>query len=320
MKNPLVLKQQDFDDLERRIGKDHLGSRLQKQVSHSAKSSGGGVKLYWEDSDLLPVALNIFLNIFCLKKRAIRNATDYRVEKVNVVLKNLPMPFHGFRILQLSDLHISSIAKKGNKLQSIIQNLDFDLCVITGDFRYDTFGDYNNTIELINNLASSIHCKDGVLGILGNHDVVEMVPGLEVAGIKMLLNESVFIRRGGEQICVAGVDDPHFYHSHNLSKSLSSVQGLDTNVILLAHSSEIIESAYLSGVDYYLCGHTHGGQVCLPGGIPLITNSRCKRKYNAGPWNYKDMPGYTSRGTGSSCLPVRMFCPPEITLHYLRCY
>ena len=320
MKNQFVLTQQEFDDLERRIGSGHLGARLRKQRSHSAKTSSGSVNLFWEDSNLLPVALNIFLNVFCLKKRAVRNATDYRVEKIDVVLKNLPASFHGFRILQLSDLHIGSMADKWDKFQSIIRNLDFDLCVITGDFRYNTYGGFNDTIELVNSLAASIQCKDGIFGILGNHDVVEMTPGLETAGIKMLLNESVSVKRGEDVIWIAGVDDPHFYHTHDLSKSLRSVPGTDATVVLLAHSSEIMENAYLAGVDYYLCGHTHGGQVCLPGGIALITNSRCKRKYNSGAWNYMGMPGYTSRGAGTSCLPVRLFCPPEITLHCLYCY
>lgn len=317
MKELLVLTRQNFDNLERRIGRSHLVLRLQKQVSYSAKSSAGGVKLYWADSDVVPVVLDIFLRLFCLKKVAVRNATDYCVKEVDVVLKNLPESFSGYRILHLSDLHIGSIADKGYKLQSIIHDLDFDICVITGDFRYDAFGDYNDTIELVDRLVASLPCRDGVLAILGNHDVVEMVPCLEESGIKMLLNESVSIKRGDDLLWFAGVDDPHFYHTHDLSKSLHSIPETGTT-ILLAHSSEIMENASLAGVDYYLCGHTHGGQVCLPGGISLVTNSRSKRKYNAGVWEYMGMPGYTSSGAGASCLPVRMFCPPEITLHCLR--
>jgi uncharacterized protein len=87
--------------------------------------------------------------------------------------------------------------------------------------------------------------------------------------------------------------------------------------LLLVHSPEIIPEAARAGVDYYLCGHTHGGQMCLPGSVPLLTNASCARKYVGGVWQHENMAGYTSRGTGSSCLPVRFCCPPEITVHRL---
>ena len=67
-----------------------------------------------------------------------------------------------------------------------------------------------------------------------------------------------------------------------------------------------------------LCGHTHGGQICLPGGVPVMTNADCPRKYCVGAWRYHGMHGYTSRGTGVSMVDVRLNCPPEVTLHRLR--
>jgi hypothetical protein len=67
-----------------------------------------------------------------------------------------------------------------------------------------------------------------------------------------------------------------------------------------------------------LCGHTHGGQLCLPGGFAVVRNAPVAAKFLAGAWTEAGMPGYTSRGTGASTVPARLFCPPEITLHTLR--
>jgi predicted MPP superfamily phosphohydrolase len=68
-----------------------------------------------------------------------------------------------------------------------------------------------------------------------------------------------------------------------------------------------------------LSGHTHGGQLCLPGGIPIKLEARLPRSMGRGAWRYAEMAGYTSVGAGTSLLPVRLNCPPEITLHTLRC-
>jgi len=74
-----------------------------------------------------------------------------------------------------------------------------------------------------------------------------------------------------------------------------------------------------SGFHLFLTGHTHGGQICLPGPVPITLSCDLPRRFGAGPWSYKNMTGYTSTGVGSSVIPVRFNCPPEITLHHLKC-
>ena len=81
---------------------------------------------------------------------------------------------------------------------------------------------------------------------------------------------------------------------------------------------ELLEEAATSGIDLYLCGHTHGGQICLPWLGPVLVNARCRRRYVGGQWTYKNVQGYTSYGTGSSCVPVRFNCPPEIGVIELK--
>jgi uncharacterized protein len=310
-----------FEELEHRIGRNHLAKRVRLQVDHSAKFFGQGFgRFHWENSNLLPLALEFLLKVSGLFQVGKQNVLDFEVVEVDVMLEGLPEAFEDFCILQLSDIHIDGMPDDGERLIRIIQKLHYDVCVMTGDFRFHTFGNHEPSLNGMKRLAASIKCPHGIVGILGNHDFVEMVPALESYGIRMLLNENVRIAKGDAAITILGLDDAHFYGVASLDKAIRDVPADDVKV-LLVHSPEIIAEAAHAGVNYYLCGHTHGGQICLPGGRPLLTNASCARQYAGGVWQYENMAGYTSRGTGSSCLPVRFFCPPEITLHrFVRLY
>lgn len=308
-----------YKELENRIGAEHLGKRLRLQVDHSARFLGEGRGgFHWENIKSMPTILKLLLRLTGLRKRSEQNTLDYRVENIEVSSKTLPASFDGLRILHLSDVHLDGVVDRGQKLYQIIGELDFDLCVITGDFRFLTLGVHKDAIEQMKVLVDFLQCEHGIYGILGNHDFIEMVPELEAVGVTMLLNESLPIKVGEDCIWIAGVDDPHFYGVDDLEKAMVQVATKNFS-LLLAHSPEIIEEAAKLGIDYYLCGHTHAGQICLPGGIPLLTNANCSREYISGSWRHKDMYGYTSRGTGESCVSVRFFCPPEITIHRLFC-
>ena len=89
--------------------------------------------------------------------------------------------------------------------------------------------------------------------------------------------------------------------------------------ILLSHTPEAYQHAVDAKFNLMLSGHTHGGQICLPGGIPIIIDADCPRAMAHGAWKYQDMTGYTSAGAGSCIVDVRLNCLPEITLHRLIC-
>jgi predicted MPP superfamily phosphohydrolase len=144
-----------------------------------------------------------------------------------------------------------------------------------------------------------------------------MVPGLEAVGIRMLLNESEVIVRGDQQIYLAGIDDAHCFKVDNIEKATSQIPSGKFS-ILLSHTPEIYRQAAHANFDLLLSGHTHGGQICLPGSIPIILDAVLPRRMGAGAWQYHNMTGYTSVGAGSSVVPVRFNCPPEITLHCLH--
>jgi predicted MPP superfamily phosphohydrolase len=207
-------------------------------------------------------------------------------------------------------------ARAMRRLEQLLPNLEYDMCAITGDYRGATFGPFDDALEGMKRLRS--HLRKTVYGVLGNHDTIRMVPGLEEMGIRILLNECEPVSRGGESIYLAGIDDAHYYRVDNIEKAASNIPP-DAFSILLSHTPEVYRHAAHAGFDLLLSGHTHGGQICLPGSIPITLSSVLPRRFGAGTWKYHDMIGYTSVGAGSSIVTVRINCLPEITLHHLQC-
>ena len=196
------------------------------------------------------------------------------------------------------------------------QPVRYDICVLTGDYRGETFGPFEVALDGVGRVRSRL--KGPIYGVLGNHDTIRMVPGLEAMGIRMLLNECEPIARDDQRIFLAGVDDAHFYRMDNIEKAVAKVPEGGFS-ILLSHTPEIYRQAAHAHFRLMLSGHTHGGQLCLPGSIPIMLEAVLPRRMGAGAWQYHGMTGYTSVGAGTSVVPVRLNCPPEITLHCLRC-
>ncbi len=314
-----MLKHDFFDVMRERCSEDMLRQRLTLQVENAAHYYGGGgyTKFHLENIELLPVVLRAVLKATGMFKRGTRNCLQYQTVRQDVRLRRLPQAFDGFRILQLTDMHLDAIPDGGARLAETLSSLEFDLCVLTGDFRFLTHDIYEPCLENLRKLKPVLDCAYGIYAILGNHDFIEMVPGIEQLGIHVLINESEMLSRDDANLCLAGVDDPHFYGTADLKRALGT-GARETCTVLLCHSPEYYAEAAAGGVDLILCGHTHGGQVCLPWGIPVITNAACPRRYVVGAWSHGEMQGYTSRGSGASGLVVRFHCRPEITIHTLR--
>ena len=243
-----------------------------------------------------------------------RKALDIRLVKNEIRLPNLPVAFDGLTLLHLSDLHLDMNTELTDVLIRRVEPLDYDLCVITGDYRAWTMGSIERAMMGMRSLCTAV--QQPVYAVLGNHDSIYMLPHLEDMGIRMLLNESTILEHDGESIYLAGIDDAHYYRVDNLEKAARDIPA-DGISILLSHSPEIYRQAAHTGFDVLLCGHTHGGQICLPGGFPLMLDADCPRYMGAGSWHYHGMTGYTSVGSGTSIVDVRLNCPPEVTLHRL---
>lgn len=243
-----------------------------------------------------------------------RNAARVRVLVNEIVSADLPAAFDGFTILHLSDLHADNSPRAMSSVAHLLNDLDYDLCVWTGDYRGETFGDFRPCLRELSSLRARI--STDVYAVLGNHDSIRMVPDIEAMGVKLLLNESVVIARGDARLSLSGVDDAHFHHAEDLASAARGVPA-GAYAILLSHTPEIYSAAAQAGFDLLLGGHTHGGQICLPGGFALTLDAVLPRRMGRGAWKHETMAGYTSAGAGASIVPVRFNCPPEITLHRL---
>jgi uncharacterized protein len=262
-------------------------------------------------------ALNFFLTLTRLRSLGERNCLEHVVRHVMFHCPGLPEAFDGFRLLQLSDIHSDGLPELPSAICRKIQGLGADVCVLTGDYRFKVSGPCHNVTHAMQEIVGAVRVRHGILGILGNHDFYEEAVALEGMGVHMLINQSTEISRGGESIWIAGVDDPHYYGCDDLDASLEGIPP-GAFKVLLVHSPELYREAQERGVHMYICGHTHAGQLCLPLVGPLLLNARCPRRFCAGSWTYKGMAGYTSAGTGSSMVPARFFCPPEVTVIELK--
>ena len=303
------------EKLEQRLGRVHARQRLGIERDQEAVFRHG-INFFhpenWYSSHSL---LRKGLKLTGLYWRGRKNTQRIRVVENEIRLPHLPARFDGFTILQLSDLHVDTNPGPMQRLIKLLPKVQYDICVLTGDFRGATYGPFDATLEGLARVRA--HLKELVYGVLGNHDTVRMVPGLEDLGIRMLLNECETIVRGDQQIHLAGIDDAHYYRADNIEKVASEIPEGEAS-ILLSHTPEIYRQAAHAGFDVLLGGHTHGGQICLPGSIPLTIDAALPRRLASGAWTYHTMIGYTSVGTGSSIVTVRYNCPPEITLHHLR--
>ncbi len=302
--------------LEQRLDRLHLKQRLGVQQDHESQIFGQGRTFFHiENWKLGHALLKSGLRASGLRRRARRNAANIRLNHHDIHIKGLPEPFDGFSILHLSDLHVDLSENITDALIHRIQSLEYDICALTGDYRAETRGPFDRTLTEMARVRREI---DGpVYGVLGNHDVIEMLEALEALDIHMLMNEAAIIERNGARLHIAGIDDPHYYQVDNLEKAAKHIPP-DEISILLSHSPEVYKRAAHSDFNLMLCGHTHGGQICLPGGIFITVNANCPRHLGKGAWDYHQMRGYTSVGCGSCIVDARINCPPEVTLHHLR--
>lgn len=257
--------------------------------------------------------LTWLIKIFGLYEKGKKNALDVQLIQKDFSFSRLPEEFDGYRILYLTDLHLDGLEGLTEKLIDLVSNTDADLCLVGGDLRMKLYGPIAPSVRKLRKVASHVKAASGILGVLGNHDCIEMIPDLEEAGVIMLVNDAWPIGRGQGRIWVAGVDDPHYYKLDDASHACRDIPD-NGFTIFLAHSPEAYKRASSEKADLYLCGHTHGGQICLANKRPIISNSRAPRHTAVGEWRYKDMIGYTSRGVGASSIPVRFNCPGEVCL------
>ena len=239
-----------------------------------------------------------------------------RLERVTLRFPTLPAGLDGLRIGQISDMHLGMRFTTGNSRWAIAQlaREQPDLLAFTGDFV-----SYKHAIQQLPLLLAALPRPPlGAYAVLGNHDYWEGVAAIQHAlaplGIVFLTNAHRQVSFGGAALVVAGVDDLWGGVPDMHAALTGAPQGAFT--LLLAHCPDMADEAALHGVHLQLSGHTHGGHMKLPG-----LGSFCLPRHG---WRYPvghahvgaTTQVYVSRGLGG--LPLRLGCPPEVTLITLR--
>lgn len=241
------------------------------------------------------------------------------IVQLDLELPRLPSMFRGYRIVQISDLHIGTwmtIEKLEGTIE-MVNRLSPDLIAITGDF---VSHHPQKHLGGIKHALKRLKAKDTVLAVLGNHDhwtdAALIRSELVEAGIEVLCNQIYSINRKHNRIHIAGVDD-YYVQKDQLDVVLAQLPA-DELSILLVHEPDFFEKSVETGAfDLQISGHSHGGQILLPYIGPLYL-PKYGRNYPSGLYKVNGMYLYTNRGLGTAELQVRLNCPPEITLFCLQ--
>lgn len=307
-----LTREDELRYLEERLNPYHLHQRLGVEEHREAWVVGQGINLFHiENWYSIHSVIRGLLRVLGLRKRGQRNALDIQLDEQDIYIRRLSPAFDGYTVLLLSDLHLDINGDMPDALINAVRDLEYDVCVLTGDYRAKTWGSHLPTVDAFHRVRD--HLSDPVYAVLGNHDSIRMVPHLEGMGIRVLINESVQLRQGDEVLWLAGIDDPHYFRSDNMELACDNIPREEPS-ILLSHSPEMYKHAAFANFDLMLCGHTHGGQVCLPGGVPIMVNANCPRRMIRGRWDFAGLQGYTSVGSGASVVDVRINCPPQVSL------
>lgn len=239
------------------------------------------------------------------------------VRSVSLTLPHLAPEFSGYRIVQLSDIHADRwmTAPRIQKVVDRVNQMHPDLVVLTGDFVT------RNPQKFAPNLSvlKSLKPVDKTLAILGNHDAwtdPDLVQKtLEAAGVDVLSNQVITLNRSLAQLHIGGVDDV-WAQRDRLNEVLAALPATGA-AILLAHEPDFADTSAATGrFDLQLSGHSHGGQIHIPFMKRVLPP--LAYKYPLGQYQVGSMIQYTNRGLGSSGIPIRFNCRPEITILTLK--
>ncbi|HEY4103070.1 MAG TPA: metallophosphoesterase [Polyangiaceae bacterium] len=263
-------------------------------------------------------ALDVYLLGLLLSAWTIWGARRFvRVRKMEVVIAGLPREFDGYRVLQLSDLHVGSFDRlsRAKKWAELANAERPDLCVVTGDLVTSGSAFYADVAAALSELSA----PDGVCVAMGNHDQTDndlLTRLLEARKLVVLRNASRVLRRGAASLTIAGLDD-RFARRADLAQTLETCPG-GVPIILLAHYPTSFDAACDAGIALVLSGHTHGGQL----GIPFLA-----QRYNLAKLTGQRSRGlvqrggstlYVNAGLGTTGPPMRLGVPPELAVFTLR--
>lgn len=240
-----------------------------------------------------------------------------------VFTDRLPLGTDPIKILQITDLHMERWTKREDKVLEIVGEAKPDIIIVSGDYVNTSYNKDPETHALVRHFLSQLDAPKGVFATLGTPpvDIKEQVLPIfdGLTNIKLMRHDWEAVELGnGRKLAVLGMDCTHHLPTDEarLARLVSRVP-TDLPQLLVYHSPEMMPQATAHGIDLYMCGHTHGGQVRLPIIGPILTSSQLGRRYVMGMYKEWRTHLYVSRGIGlegMSAPRVRLMCPPEMTL------
>jgi predicted MPP superfamily phosphohydrolase len=273
----------------------------------------------------LPVMFVLQLGLWCMALYACWiEPMQLGISRVNIRtsrLKGCPP----LRILQISDLHVERITGRERRLLEAVAELQPDLIAITGDFVNISYTDDPEALEQTKDLLDQLRASGGVFIIRGSPSVdppglvAQLATGLDVTWLR---DEVASIDWHGSCLHIAGVECSYDLDDDEmrLRRVLDGRAG-ECFTVLLYHTPDLMPAAAQIGVDLYLAGHTHGGQLRLPGYGALVTASNFGKRYEMGRYKQDKTTLYVNRGVGlegKGAPRARFLCPPEIALFTLE--
>jgi len=252
------------------------------------------------------------------------------VSESDVVIPGLPAAFDGFRVAQISDIHMDEFTEAFfvHEVVNHVNSLKPDAVFLTGDFVTSEFASQKFAIGAgwqCAGILKELTCRQRY-AVLGNHDCQvgadEVSEALADNNIIVLRNYYMPLERSGARIWLAGLADPLQGSPDPEATIPASIRNIPQEpIILLCHAPDYVDDllAMPSGqaVSLMLCGHTHGGQVRLPLIGPMIL-PRMGHKYVEGWFRFGRLQMHVNRGIGTVGVPFRLDCPPEISMLTLR--
>jgi predicted MPP superfamily phosphohydrolase len=246
-------------------------------------------------------------------------AWDYEVTETVVPISELPEAFEGFRIALVSDVHHGRLVpiEEVRRVVGLANGTHADLIALAGDYTTAL----REFVEPCAEALGDLRAPEGVWAVLGNHDHKTDGPltarALAGRGINVLSNQNTVLRRGSDELQLAGVDD-WGWGKARFERALGGVDVARASV-LLSHEPVVFDMPETRGVSLTLCGHTHGGQICLPFvGSPVPYIWRRHFRYMRGLFERDGARLYVTRGTGMIGVPLRIGARPEISVLRLQ--
>lgn len=280
-----------------------------------------GLWLGWTAALLLTVAAQ-FVGAAVLYRAALIEPRRLGLSRLSITSDRQPPGAPPIRILHIGDIHLERLGIREARLVELADEAQPDLILLTGDYVNLSNNNDPETHREVRRLLGQLHARYGVFATLGTPpvDLPTVMPRLfEGLPVRLLRDEAAVVTLSrGRRLTLLGLDCHHDIARDTATLDRVLADAADAGPrVLLYHSPELMPAATQRGIDLYLCGHTHGGQVRLPVVGPLFTASQLGRRYVMGHYQEGRTHLYVTRGIGFEGLAaprVRLLCPPEVTL------